>query len=122
MTKPRLLIIDDEKDLCELLAEVVENHFQVQCLTDHTDISSFFLKNSFDLILTDLCMPGLKVDEIISIARQSQKPAPVILFTGSSDQDPKVQKCLNLGASGYISKPIKDISALNQTLLSFLKK
>ena len=77
-------------------------------------------ENTYDLIIMDNKMPGKSGIAILEEMREMRSKTPVILLTGSSDEDVAV-KAMKLGAKDYIRKadlsPPRIISAINQVLL-----
>lgn len=59
----------------------------------------------YDLVITDILMPYANGYEIVSRVKQMEKPVPVVIVSSVGDED-SVQEGINIGADGYLSKPI----------------
>jgi signal transduction histidine kinase len=103
----KILIVDDEKDIRELLVRVLSRigGFQVELAENGDDALQKLSKDSYDLVLTDLKMPkvdGLQlVDEIARV-----KPETLtVLMTGHGSIDSALE-AMKRGASDYLTKPL----------------
>lgn len=101
---PQLLLIDDDTDLCELLAEYLSNEgFQLAMAHDAEQAAALLQQQSFDLMVLDIMMPGRSGLEFL----QSIRPAnttPVIMLTGRGDEIDRILG-LEMGADDYLAKP-----------------
>jgi len=119
MRKNRILVVDDEEDLLELLRyNFVSEGFDVSCSEsgEHAlDLADTF---SPDLILLDIMMPGLDGIETCKLLkeRSNTKDIPVIFITALSDASHKV-KGFQTGAVDYVTKPFnkKEVLARIET-------
>ncbi len=103
--KQNILVIDDEVDIAELVAEHLEAHYSVITATSMKDACEKISKNKFDLIVTDLHLPDCRGESSVSLLRQTQFAEPILLVTGEDEYDPCVIKALADGAQGLIKKP-----------------
>jgi two-component system alkaline phosphatase synthesis response regulator PhoP len=107
MTKERILIIEDEVDIANLMRYNLELHgYQVNMA--HTGEEGLNLAKSLhpSLILLDLMLPGLDGEEVCRILRKTpeSKETPIIMVTAKSSENDVVQG-LDIGADDYLSKP-----------------
>jgi two-component system response regulator CpxR len=114
----KVLIIDDDVDLCELLAESLRRQgFLV--LTVHDGITGLVraLSNEFALIVLDLMLPGLDGSEVLNRIR-SRSNVPVIILTAKGEANDRIVG-LEGGADDYVAKPIhpRELSARMQAVL-----
>jgi DNA-binding response OmpR family regulator len=103
----RILIVDDEKDLAQVLKKALElKGYAVDWLSDSEKARTRMMlyKNEYDLYLLDLMMPGVSGDVICRDARAAGTTAPIIMLTGQDEVAYKVD-LLNSGADDYITKP-----------------
>jgi DNA-binding response OmpR family regulator len=110
VTKRRVLIIDDEKDLCDFAKLYLEKkaQYEVEILTDSQDALSTAKSFHPDIVVLDLRMPhvgGFEVMELLNSDKDTQN-IPVIVSTALADKA-DVKKAYRLGASGYIVKPME---------------
>ncbi|WDE04984.1 response regulator [Thalassomonas viridans] len=104
MTKKRLLIIDDDRELTELLTEYLgDEGFEVQACHDGVSGLSRAYDKGIDLILLDVMMPQLNGFEVLK-ALGGQHQTPILMLTAKGDDADRVLG-LELGADDYLAKP-----------------
>ena len=101
---PKLLIIDDDVPLCELLSEYLQSEgFQVETVHSGAIGERALLEGNFELVVLDVMLPDKKgFDVLRQIRVQSQ--CPVLMLTARGDELDRVLG-LELGADDYLSKP-----------------
>lgn len=100
----KLLMIDDDTDLCELLSEYLSAQgFSIQTAHDGQQGLELALQNDFALILLDVMLPTIDGFEVLKQLRQS-KLTPVIMLTAKGEDFDRIFG-LELGADDYIPKP-----------------
>jgi two-component system phosphate regulon response regulator PhoB len=102
-----VLIIEDEKDLAELLAFNIEKEgYTATCVHDGKLGLERAIAEPPDLILLDLMLPGLLGTEVCKAIRKDQRTAhiPIIMITAKSDEIDRVVG-FEVGADDYIVKP-----------------
>ncbi len=105
MENSRLLIVDDEAVIRDGLKRVLEGEsFIVETCSSGYGAIEIMQQREFDLIITDLKMPGMSGIEVLKSVRTLQPDTPVILITGYASVDTAVEAMKN-GASDYLSKP-----------------
>src|SRR2546425_8656049 len=112
----RLLIIDDEKSICQLL----EIAFRKDGHTGETGSSGAMAKakiesQAHDVIVSDIRMPDVTGIELLEFARTSRHPASFILITAVPKLDTAIQ-ALNLGAYPYVIKTDKLVEEIRLTV------
>ncbi len=103
----KVLIIEDEKDLAELLAFNLEKEgYASTCIYDGKQGLELALTLLPDLILLDLMLPGLLGTEVCKALRKDQRTAhiPIIMITAKGDEIDRVVG-FEVGADDYIVKP-----------------
>ena len=107
MADTRILVIDDEKPICEFCAIALERIPNVAVTTEHKAKSALKQCESgkFDLVLTDLNMPETSGVEILKRVKEYNPHTPVVVMTGYPSVDNSVEY-LRLGASDYVLKPL----------------
>ena len=104
MIPKRILIVDDDTALAESLRRYfVEYGFDVSLAVDGETLRTIFPKETVDLIILDLMLPG---ESGFDLAREIRRESdvPIIMLTGMSDEADKVVG-LELGADDYVAKP-----------------
>jgi len=100
----KLLMIDDDTGLCELLSEYLSAQgFSVQTSHDGQQGLELALQNNYALILLDVMLPSIDGFEVLKQLRQS-KLTPVIMLTAKGEDFDRIFG-LELGADDYIPKP-----------------
>ena len=103
----KILIVDDDKNLLSVLKTIlVEEDNDVSICSDGRTAIDLFIKTKFDLIITDLMMPGTNGLEVLREAHRIDPDILVILITGFASLETAVQ-AIREGAYDYITKPFK---------------
>jgi len=104
LNKKRILLIDDDHELAELLVDyLAQQGFIVHCCFDGQSGLEKAFTNQFDLILLDVMMPKLNGFEVLK-ALGEEHTTPVLMLTAKGDNNDKVLG-LELGADDYLAKP-----------------
>ncbi|MCK5680682.1 response regulator, partial [bacterium] len=107
--KKLVLIVDDEKDIREILAETLEGlDFEymtacdgeeaMDCIKQHNDI--------IDVVICDLKMPKVSGDQVIAYGAKNYPLIPIIILTGFAQLDMALDH-MRLGAFDYMTKPFR---------------
>lgn len=112
----RLLVVDDDRDVCDLVCEVFDAlpNVRVNACTDPQEALEQLAHHPVDLVLTDLFMGRYSGMDVLQAALEHHPDAVVILMTGQ----PSVENALSamkLGAYDYLLKPF-DIHSLRRTV------
>ena len=103
----RMLVVDDKAEMREMLvAAFSERDFTVAQASNGLDAISMLNEQPFDIVITDLNMPGADGLEVLRAARQVSPDAPVILITAYGTVQTAVE-AMRLGAKDYVEKPFK---------------
>ena len=119
--KIRILAVDDEQDALELFKDLfIKKGYDVQCVSSGLEALEIIDKIDVDAILLDIRMPVLDGIETLSKIKQKKPNIPVVMLTAYGYDDNLINKALEMGAAGYISKnlPLAQIVHTFQTLLS----
>ena len=105
----KILIIDDEEDFCRVVKINLESqgNFNVDFATDGKKGIKLAKKIHPDLILLDICMPGIDGVEVLKILKKDMKTIkiPVVMLTALLDNLTK-EKCSSEYDELYIEKPV----------------
>lgn len=106
MEKNKILIVDDEQHILELLEyNLVENGYEVTTVDNGTEALELAKKGTYDLILLDVMLPGINGVEICKKLRHELKiETPIVMLTAKSEEIDKILG-LELGADDYVTKP-----------------
>ena len=116
-----LIAEDDDRNIFALTSILEEEDIEIVIVKNGNDALKFLLKDpTFDLILMDIMMPGLDGYETMKEIRKLKRfqNLPIIALTANAMKGDK-EKCLNAGATAYLSKPI-NIEKLFDTIDSTL--
>jgi len=105
--RPRVLVADDEPSVRELLAKTLAlAEYDVDVAIDGRAAVERLRVLSYDLLITDLKMPGADGLTVIREARRLKADIPIIIITGFSSEASAIEAA-NLGVSGYLTKPFR---------------
>ncbi|WP_189378032.1 response regulator transcription factor [Thalassotalea profundi] len=106
MKQNKLLIIDDDKELSDLLVEYLSfEGFTVECCYDGVSGLARAYDDSYSLILLDVMMPGLNGFELLKALGGKHK-TPILMLTAKGDDADRILG-LELGADDYLAKPFQ---------------
>lgn len=101
---PRVLVVDDDDAIRDTLYELLSEEYV--CQTAETAEKAFarLEADAYDVVLTDISMPGLSGLELLGHIRQKFPDTPVIIISGIGDQE-HAQGLIKLGAFDFLLKP-----------------
>lgn len=118
--RQRILIADDEPLYRETTADLLrEEGYECVCVENADDAIHLLLEHSFDLILSDLNMPGNLKLELLKEGRTKYSHIPMIVVTGVPSV-PTAIESVRLGIADYLLKPVKFeelLAAIQRALL-----
>jgi DNA-binding NtrC family response regulator len=115
----KILVCDDEDSLCRSLSRILRGNGHDVIVADGPEGAVRIREDHFDLILTDIRMPGVDGFEIIATARQHAPQTPVIAMSGSAEI-PDAVKAMHAGARDFLIKPF-DGKALEEAVATVLR-
>ena len=101
-----LLIVDDDNNIRETLYDLLGDTYDCHTADRADQALSYLEFESYDVVLTDIAMPGLSGEELLKRVQVQHPETPVIVISGNSDAD-AARQLLALGAFEYISKPFQ---------------
>jgi DNA-binding NtrC family response regulator len=102
---PKILVIDDELPVREMVQRLLsESNYEVRLARNGAEGLALFRKEGFDLVVTDLSMPGMSGIEVLRTIKGEEASVPVILITAFATIDTAVE-AIKTGAYDYITKP-----------------
>jgi len=106
--KQSILAVDDEPHMLKLLERIIteKTSFTITTTSNSLEIPNILEKNQFELIVTDLMMPGMDGMDILRYVRENERPEVVVIMTAFGSLDSAVD-ALQLGVFDYITKPFK---------------
>ncbi|MHB8902374.1 MAG: response regulator, partial [Thermoguttaceae bacterium] len=111
--KPRVLIVDDERSMCELLeVDLKLRQFDVAWFTSAEEGFGAVLEEPIDTVLTDLKMPGIDGLEFCRRIVANRPDIPVVVMTAFGTLETAVA-AIRAGAYDFVTKPVEmDMLAL----------
>jgi DNA-binding NtrC family response regulator len=105
--KPKVLIVDDERSMCDLLeADLRLRDFAPICFTSAAEGLEVFAREEFDVVLTDVTMPGMGGIEFCSRLVADRPDIPVVVMTAFGSLETAIA-AIRAGAYDFVTKPIE---------------
>ena len=108
-TGHRILIVEDDEDLCESLKDQLNLHDKFEVTTAATASKGIELAktNNYELLMFDVALPDMDGRDAVRILRKFGFKIPIIMLTGKVVSDADQILGLEAGANDYLTKPIK---------------
>ena len=119
MKKKRILIVDDEQDLCEILhVNLVAEGYEAEVANSAQEALRKDVRG-FDLLVVDVMMPGMSGFDMARQIRTSGIATPIIFLTARDAEEDKLEG-FEVGADDYISKPfsVRELMARVRAVLA----
>jgi len=109
----KILVIDDEVDMLMLLRMIIEDNtnYEVETTNSPTEGIKLLKEEDFDLVITDLKMPGMDGMELFDEFREIKPEIPVIIITAYGSPE-TASEALQRGVTDFIAKPFRKDSIL----------
>ena len=101
-----ILVVDDDDVIRETLCELLSQEYACQTADTAEAALAKLEAQAFDVVLTDISMPGLSGKELLTRVLEMYPGTPVIMISGLSDQE-QAQSLITLGAFDYLLKPFR---------------
>ena len=101
---PRLLLVDDDETIRDTLYELLSENYICQTAETAEKALARLEADEYDVVLTDISMPGLSGLELLGHVRQKFPDTPVIIISGIGDQE-HAQGLIKIGAFDFLLKP-----------------
>jgi len=102
---PHILIVDDEPGICQMLSLCFQkNSFRVTCAGNAAEAFTLLVSGQFDVIISDVMMPGEDGIAFLGRVHNSWPDIPVVLMTGHAQLQMAVHAIKN-GAFDFVNKP-----------------
>jgi excisionase family DNA binding protein len=109
----RLLLVDDDEGTRILLTKMLEREYDVETAVNATGALDALRRagTSYDLMISDLNMPGMDGIALIREVKRIRPELPIIIVTGYSTEKSAID-AVNLRVAGYLTKPLRDTQVL----------
>jgi excisionase family DNA binding protein len=105
--RARVLVVDDEAAIRDMLSKALSlAEYEVETAPDGRTAIDRLRAVQYDLLVTDLRMPGIDGLTVIREARRLRPDLPVVIITGYSSEASAIE-AIDLGVSGYLTKPFR---------------
>lgn len=109
---PRILLVDDDLRLRDLLASFLGNHdMHVTGVGDSVEMMYVLTQQAFDLYILDINLPGISGWDICQQLRGSGDNTPIVMLTARSEDHDRIHG-LEIGADDYLPKPFNSYELL----------
>lgn len=109
-----ILVVDDEEAHLMWSTEILEqNGYKVEVAVSAEKALELLEEMEFDLIISDLIMPGMSGIDFVRRVSETKKNQKAIIMTGHGDVDTFIESIHGLGALEYIIKPIQTDEFVN---------
>jgi len=104
----RILAIDDEPHMLKLLERIIteKTPYRIVTTTNSLEVPKILDQTQYDLIITDLKMPGLDGLDLLKLVKENHRPEEVIIITAFGSLETAIE-ALSQGVFDYITKPFK---------------
>ena len=114
--RSRILVVDDEENVVQILVDLLsEGPYTVDTVSSGEEALSVLRSQTYDLILTDINLPGVNGLEVVSAAKEADPETVVVVITGYASTGTAID-ALRQGAYDYITKPF-DLWELDQIVV-----
>ncbi|PIV23297.1 MAG: hypothetical protein COZ69_11885 [Deltaproteobacteria bacterium CG_4_8_14_3_um_filter_45_9] len=104
--KKRILVIEDDEEMRSLLKDFFEEDgFEIDSVSNGSEAFRKIAREPFDLIITDIRMPGLTGLDILPGIKKLQPEVSIIVITAFGSEEVS-RKAFDRGATAYLEKPI----------------
>lgn len=118
--KFRILVVDDEEDICEILQYNLQNAGYIADTASSSEEALFKMKNNYHLLLLDIMMDGISGLKLAQLLREDYNNNVPIIFISALDTENDIISGFNKGGDDYISKPfsVKEVLARINAVLN----
>ncbi|MCB1105229.1 MAG: response regulator [Opitutaceae bacterium] len=119
MSKPSILVVDDEQDICGIAQLLLENAgCDVVCTTNAARALAAVEQRDFDLLITDMLMPEMDGVELINSVRRTKPDQRIMAISGGgmAPRESYLQIASMYGVNGVLAKPFSRDQLLKAVL------
>lgn len=119
---PHILVVDDSEAILKMLCRLLEGKgYRISCATSGEEALKLFRDETFNLVLTDIILPGMSGLILLKLIKEINPETDVVIISGNASTFTAI-KALRLGAYDYIVKPIDDDAILFNVVERTLEK
>lgn len=115
-----VLVVEDDASINDIICKQISKlGLSAEPVFSGSEAKRVLEQTTFDLIITDLMLPGMTGEDVVSFIRSTDDPVPIIVISARSETSDKVD-LLSIGADDYITKPF-DLEELSARILVQLR-
>ncbi len=104
-TKARIMVVDDEKQICENVAKILrKNNYEIETANSADEALEKMARESYSLLISDIVMPGKNGLELLNLVKTQWPLTKAVMMTAYASTD-TAMKAIRLGALDYVPKP-----------------
>ena len=104
--KPRVLLVDDDVELCDLMVEFLRDHdFAIDAVHDGAAGLAAALRGAHDILVLDMMLPRRSGFLVLEQIQDIPEPPPVLMVTANEGRRHKAY-AQSLGVGAYLNKPV----------------
>ena len=109
----KILVIDDELDMLMLLRMIIEDNtdYEVETTNNPSEALKMVMENDYNLVISDLKMPGMDGLELFDEVREMDPDLPLIIITAYGSLETS-DEAIKKGVADFITKPFRKDSIL----------
>ena len=117
---PRILIVDDEREITEILADLLSEDYECLKAGSAEDALNCLRDGQFQLVISDITMPGMSGLDMIPHVKQLNPDTVVVMISGMQTVESAIG-ALRLGAFDYLMKPfdLRQVEAVVKRALEY---
>ncbi|MFL5273904.1 MAG: response regulator [Anaeromyxobacteraceae bacterium] len=104
--RAQVLVVDDKESVLELMSSILSEAYDVTTVADPAAAMALIAERSFDVVLTDVRMPGATGFDVLAAVKRAASEAAVVMMTGFASV-PDAVGAMRQGAFDYVSKPLE---------------
>ena len=114
-----IVVLDDEKDACELVERVLSPAHEVISFTEEDEAIRYVKDHPVDLTILDIKLKNMSGVDVLEILRESRPEVKAVMLTGYPTLK-TAERAITLGAHDYLTKPldVDDLEAKINAILS----
>ena len=118
--KKRILVVEDDEEMRSLLKDFIEAEgFEIDSVGNGSEAFRILVRELFDLVISDIRMPGLTGLDIIPGIKKLQPEAPIIVITAFGSEEVH-RRAIERGATAYLENPLRfhDLKTMIHEIMS----
>ena len=118
----KICIVDDEVLIGEILAGYLSDDYEVKLFDDSRKAKPHLLENNYDIVISDIKMPGITGLELLAAVREVNPNCRFILMSGHGDNDVEVLNLIKEPYTEFLPKPFESLDDIDEAIKTLLNK